>query len=378
VDVRTRTSATSQGFTLIELLVVIAIIAVLIGLFLPAVQGAREAGRRAQCVNNLKQIGIGFLNHESTYGILPTGPYDGDSNAVDAAGNPDLNARIYDEDWRNGGYETSTCCNAAHPNGWSHFFKIMPYMEQQQVYNLANFNYPPIHNKPDINANGELDVARTGIPNFYCPTRRAVSGYNSPQTYRNDYAGCGGMLQGQAYECLTPYDNPTIGIPPAPNGAAPRANERAAINEGDTPQRKGAIVHPVHGTRRLADFLDGTSNSILCAEKCLPWARFGADGGDNERWNNSGWDEDNVRWHFIPLSDFKTPIFRGEACAVPPDYSDKTNNLWRRMFGSSHPGGLNTLVGDGSVKFIKFTVDPGAFRKLAAIDDGEVLSADSF
>ena len=78
-----------KGFTLIELLVVISIIAVLIALLLPAVQAAREAGRRAQCVNNLKQIGLGFMNFESTNTHLPQGPYDGDPNAVTASGAPD-------------------------------------------------------------------------------------------------------------------------------------------------------------------------------------------------------------------------------------------------------------------------------------------------
>jgi prepilin-type N-terminal cleavage/methylation domain-containing protein len=378
VDLRPRPAQTRKGFTLIELLVVIAIIGVLIALLLPAVQAAREAARRAQCSNNLKQIGLAFLNHESTYGNLPTGPYDSDPNAVDAAGNPDLMNRNYDEDWMNGGYETSTCCNSAHPNGWSHFFKILPYLEQQQVYNLANFDYPAIHNKPDANANGEVNVARVGIAAYYCPSRRGVTGYGGTPTYRNDYAGCAGFYQGQAYECTGSHDNPTIHIPPAPNGAAPRANERAAINQGNTSQRKGAIIHPVRGTRKLADFKDGTSNSILCAEKALPLERHGSDGGDNERWNNSGWDEDHLRWHFVPVPDSKAPIFRGQACVVPPDLNDKTNNLWRRMFGGPHPGGINAVLGDGSVKFIKFTVDPGAFRRLAVIDDGEPMSSDSY
>ncbi len=372
------------GFTLIELLVVISIIAVLIALLLPAVQSAREAGRRAQCTNNLKQIGLGILNFESVNSSLPKGPYDGDPNAVDTSGNPDASRRIYDEDWMNGAYETATCCRADAPGGFNQFFKILPYIEQQNVYNLANFSIPPISSavtRVPADYGGEDSIARVAIPGFYCPSRRSNERYGTvfaTAISKNDYAGCAGMMQGQAYECTAPYDNPTLSIPPAPNGAGPRANERAAINYGDTAGRKGAIVQGTRGTRYLAHFTDGTSNSIVSAEKCLPITRFGADGGDNERWQNSGWDEDCIRWHFVPVPDARAPKFRGEACVVPADYSDQTTNLWRRMFGSSHPGGINAQFGDGSVHFIKYTVDPGAFRKLAVIDDGEVLSADAY
>jgi prepilin-type N-terminal cleavage/methylation domain-containing protein/prepilin-type processing-associated H-X9-DG protein len=371
-----------EGFTLIEMLVVISIIAVLIGLLLPAVQSAREAGRRMQCANNLKQIGLGFMNFETTNRTLPQGPYDGDPQAVDTAGNPYPNDRIYDEDWRNGGYETSSCCRADHPNGYNHFFKILPYIEQQSIYNLANFGAPPISaalSRPSDYA-GEDSIARPAIATFYCPSRRHNDRYGSDPTTatsRNDYAGNAGMMQGQAYECTSPYDNATLWIPPAPDGSSPRANERAAINEGNTAGRKGAIVHPVHGTRVVAEFTDGTANSILCGEKSLPWDRFGADGGDNERWENSGWDEDCIRYHFVPLPDSKAPSFRGAACATPPDYNDKAQNLWRRMFGGPHPGGINVVLGDGSVRFIKFTVNPSTFRRLISIDDGEVISADA-
>src|SRR5438874_2604825 len=106
-----------HGFTLIELLVVIAIIAVLIALLLPAVQAAREAARRTQCVNNLKQIGLGTLNFESTYGNLP-----GDVLRLDQA-DPNADAQ------------------AAVPTaGGSFLSQILPYLEQNNVYNLINFS----------------------------------------------------------------------------------------------------------------------------------------------------------------------------------------------------------------------------------------------
>jgi len=114
----------------------------------------------------------------------------------------------------------------------------------------------------------------------------------------------------------------------------------------------------------------------MVAEKSLPPDRQGSDGGDNERWNNSGWDEDCIRYHFVPVPDALAPSLNGQ-CNNPS--TPKTGgNLWRRMFGSSHPSGINAVLGDGSVRSLKFTIDPAAMRKLSSIDDGEVLSADSF
>ena len=370
-------NARRAGFTLIELLVVIAIIAVLISLLLPAVQSAREAARRAQCVNNLKQIGLGFMNFESANGHLPQGPYDGDPNAVTTAGAPDPGGYNYTETVGSQ-YGTTTCCNAAHPNGWNHFFKIMPFLEQQNVYNLANFSVPAIHSGRPANFNGEDDVARVGIASFYCPSRRAVQGFGTVPTFRNDYAGNAGFMQGQWYECETGGNfNPTKFVPAAPNGMYPIADERTQVNQGNTGGRKGAIVWSGQGAkRRLSDFIDGTSNSILAGEKCLPPSRWGADGGDNERWNNAGWDECVIRYHFTPMSDFQTAALNG-VCATP-ESPNTGGNLWRRFFGSSHPGGYNAVFGDGSVKFIKFSVDASTHRRLCVIDDGEPISADSY
>lgn len=364
------------GFTLIELLVVIAIIAVLIGLLLPAVQSARESARRAQCVNNLKQIGLGWMNHESTYGYFPQGPYDGSPNAVTTAGAPDPGGRNYTETVGSQ-YGTTTCCNSAEPKGWNQNFKILPFIEQQQVYNLANFDAPAIHSGRPANLNGENDVARIGIASYYCPSRRAVEGYGTTPFYRSDYAGNAGFFQGQWYECTSSDFNTTQFVPPAPNGMTPIADERTQVNLGNTSGRKGALVWSGNGAvRRISDFTDGTSNSIIMGEKCLPPSRWGADGGDNERWNNAGWDECVLRYHFVPMSDFNTAALNG-VCATPQS-PNTGGNLWRRFFGSSHPGGYNAAFGDGSVKFIKFSVDASTHRRLCVIDDGEPISADSY
>ena len=378
----TRSPRFREGFTLIELLVVIAIIAVLIALLLPAVQAAREAARRSQCINNLKQIGLGHLNFESTYTHPPTGSYDGDPQAVTTSGVPDPNGFNYSET-AGSKYGTTTCCNAASPNGWNNFFKILPYIEQQALYNRANFNAPAIHTGRPSNFNGENDVARVGIANYFCPSRRSAAPYGS-NYYRNDYAGSVGFMQGQWYECdgYNGEFSPTRFVPAAPNGLLPIADERTPVNLGNTPGRKGAIVWPALGSKRqLADITDGTSNSILAGEKCLPPVVHGADGGDNERWNNSGWDEDTIRYHFVPSPDqggYGSAPYHG-VCDTPANPNDKTTRtIWRRMFGSSHSGGSNVVLCDGSVRFLKFTIDPSAMRRLAVIDDGEPLSADSY
>lgn len=341
-----------RAFTLVELLVVIAIIGILVGLLLPAVQAAREAARRMSCQNNMRQIGLGFMNHESAFKYLPQGPYDGD---------PSLPGMVYNEPI--GAYESgTTCCRAAHPNGWNHFFKILPYIEAQNVYNLAKFSVPPLHGSRPVNYDGEDDVARAIIPTYYCPSRRSGAVYGTGFFSRNDYAGNAGFYQGEVHENWGD-------IPAAPLGMTPRRNERTPENFGSYPGRQGYIVWSAQGAkRRLRDITDGTASTIMVAEKSLPPSRQGLDGGDNERWNNSGWDEDCIRWHFPPKSDFDTT-----SIIIVGQPGNPTANTWRRYFGSSHGSGLNATYGDGSVRFSAFSVDPLVWMRLCVVDDGETV-----
>jgi prepilin-type N-terminal cleavage/methylation domain-containing protein/prepilin-type processing-associated H-X9-DG protein len=357
----TRRFVPRPAFTLIELLVVIAIIAVLIGLLLPAVQKVREAAARMSCQNNLKQIGLAFMNYESSNGFFPQGPYDSDPRLQSSLS-------VYDE--FPPAYGNTPCCNASHPDGWNHFFRILPYIEQDNVHNLANLNAPP------PNTVNSTQIAQSLIKTYYCPTRRAPTGYGTALTGRLDYAGCAGFYQGSRIEYFgggAPQNSLYLGVPPPPTGLLPEADERATPNLGNTGGRKGYIVNPVRGAkRRIGDATDGTSNSIMVAEKSIAVGRYGAEGGDNENWHNSGWDEDNIRWHFMPSAD--NDLVNTPPCFPPGTTGCTGSSIWRRNFGSAHSGGLNAVFGDGSVRFIRFTVDPVTFMRACVIDDGGVLN----
>ena len=327
-----------RGFTLVELLVVIAIIGVLVGLLLPAVQSAREAARRMQCSNHLKQIALASLNYQSAFSQLPPGPFDGHPDATSSGGSP-----------------PGACCRAANSDGWSAQYRILPYLEQSALYDMAEDappHWPNVHNNAKEN-----DVAQQLVATYYCPSRRAPVGYGSAKFGRTDYAGCAGFYHGRP-------DSKVDFIPEAPLGASAEST-RSPANMGFASGRAGAIISPYEGQkRRLADIRDGTSHSIIFAEKALHRFEHGRDGGDNERWNNAGWDECVVRWHFPPKSDAST---------YAPDRDKGEGTNWNRYFGSSHVGGVGAALCDGSVRFTSFSVDARAWKNMCVIDDGEVV-----
>jgi prepilin-type N-terminal cleavage/methylation domain-containing protein len=275
-----------RGFTLIELLVVIAIIAVLIALLLPAVQQAREAARRTQCKNNLKQIGLAFHNYHDNYRVLPDGG--NDNNPASATHATD--------------YPCSDCCNANTRGEWNWMYQIMPMIDQANLQAVTS----------------DSTIYSSPIPAYFCPSRRRPGKYGS--SAKSDYAGNAG-------DGMSNY-----------NGALIR---RVCKNSID-----------------FAQFVDGTSNTILVGEKQTNVNNFGGSGGDNEAYVNSGWDQDEIRWGAIgnnPQPDFLHPV-------EPPAF-------WSGRFGSSHDGAFNVVLVDGSVRSISYNVDAETFRRVCVRND---------
>jgi prepilin-type N-terminal cleavage/methylation domain-containing protein/prepilin-type processing-associated H-X9-DG protein len=341
----TRPRRRRRGFTLIELLVVIAIIAVLIALLLPAVQAAREAARRMQCVNNLKQLSLAAMNYESSNGCLPSGMY--------------------------GAYTTSGSMKA----GLGVLVRIMPYVEGQANFNQANFNW----RESDVD---NLTLASTGVKTLWCPSDPTVAQgvpVNPPDwtnvpagttanVYYTSYGGNQGMW--------------ALNVLPT--------NSTYSARLGNM---NGVIF--ASSTVRIADVTDGTSNTLMFGER--PHGKLPAGYWQSYyHWWHSGYYTDAMFEAWYPInSQFKgLPFIPGS-----------TDEDWAMTLGSFHPGGANVSFCDGSVKFLKetiqsvpynqtdgsvpafiysgtYTIAPGTqlgvYQKLATRNFGEVLSADQY
>ncbi len=308
-------TSSKRGFTLIELLVVIAIIAILVALLLPAVQQAREAARRSQCNNNLKQIGLAVHNFHDTFNRLPGGARDGHGTSF-------------------------ACCAATNVHGWSWKYHILPYMEQAPLWDLG---------KDANHGTAQNNVATVGVPAYYCPSRRPVQSYGSG-FYRADYAGNGG--------------------------------ERGAggVSDAGSLGEQGVFARTDTHERAFRDIKDGLSNTIMVGEKALHPDRHGSDGGDNERWNNSGWDEDCIRfgaavnsagdrYGLVPLPDERAP--RDTIAVI--DIGGRSWTNWHPFFGAAHSGGANVVLCDGSVRMVSYNISDVIMRRISLIRDGEPI-----
>jgi prepilin-type N-terminal cleavage/methylation domain-containing protein/prepilin-type processing-associated H-X9-DG protein len=344
-----------RGFTLIELLVVIAIIAVLIALLLPAVQAAREAARRIQCTNNLKQFGLAMHNYVSSQNTFPVGRMG-------------LNYSYF-------GVVNSTFTTNARRT-WT--FLIMPYLEQGAVYQAINFSQA-------FYAGANTTVILTAIPGFHCPT--------DPQSFNIEVGGTGQARFGGNYvanwgnthflQADIPgitginwfWANPFVPFssPPAPWTAPPW---------GTVP----FLGAPFGGNvaRPLQYIIDGTSNTLLMSEVI-----FGIDASTtqtDDRGDVFNDDQDGCTFMgYIPPNSTYPDVTGGAACTYPfhlnpPCRGSKstTTDPVYNAARSLHPGGVNALMGDGRVMFAKNSISINIWAALSSAQGGEVVSSDTY
>ncbi len=294
-----RRSRGGRAFTLIELLVVIAIVGLLIAMILPAVQAAREAARRMQCVNNLKQLGLAALNYESANGVLPPG-----SLAVPYENQPGLA-------W-----------------GLSTFVRVLPFVDNGPVYDAANFSLPAI-----TTAHGTL--ASIGLSVLWCPSDPFVSEGSEVGFDYGALAGTGISQRHSSYGGSQGIWSLEI-LPTNPTYALQVSNMNGVIFSCSSV--------------RLAEITDGTGATILFAETAYGRIPKPTD-RPSSRWWNSGFVADSMVAAYYPIN--------GDLKGVP--YLSSTYERWIQAVGSFHPGGANVGFCDGSVRFIKDTIESVAF-----------------
>ncbi len=340
-----------SAFTLIELLVVIAIIAILIGLLLPAVQAAREAGRRARCTNNLKQIGLACHNYLSTYGVLPFGKGDN---------------------------YTATVPGAEPYARWSANSQLLSHLEQGNLFNSINFSFPPetpgmnrvfpafmpAYKNPDRE---NATASRTQVNTFLCPSDLATIA---------TWPGGNNYLGNQfTFACdLSEAQPSTVAVPAvAPQG-----------------------VFYLGSAVRVADITDGTSNTAFFSEKIR------GQGVPNSRTdslifpNQTSMDATYQACQSLPRTSPPLTSQQGmswvmgemccttynhvgppnsQTCAAPGYTGTMANKAMQVPPSSDHPAGVNVLFGDGAVRFLKSTIDLPSWRGLGTRNGGEVISS---
>jgi len=380
MKIRTR----ARGFTLIELLVVIAIIAVLIALLLPAVQAAREAARRAQCTNNLKQIGLAIHNYHTANNTFPPG-----ASASFNSINPS-----------NGG---SPCIAWT---GWSAQALMLPFLEQTPIYNAANFYFDPINDPQSYNTTAFY----TKINAFLCPSdgNAGSSGSGGSSACINsyyasigttNYANAGTVNGSSISQCnggtgstgvfyyATSYgiqnitDGTSNTVAYSESLAGTNGNNRVNYSSGVNVTIAGPSVYDAWQTiTTIPATAPGPLMASALTSCSTAWATATA---GTSLSTNKGW---YWAWGADTMSMFNTIVppsstqftwgacrFGCSGCGVQSaDHSNITNA------NSNHPGGANVMMADGSVHFIKSSIAMQTWWQLGTRADGEIISSDSY
>jgi prepilin-type N-terminal cleavage/methylation domain-containing protein/prepilin-type processing-associated H-X9-DG protein len=359
---------TRRGFTLIELLVVIAIIAVLIALLLPAVQAAREAARRIQCTNNLKQLGLAFANYESSNTCYPSSVIFGVGTG--ACSGPGALRSCQNTPW---------------------FVLMLPYIEQSPLYNSFNASLgiegPVALKLPGLFANST--VISTRIASFQCPSDNVqvfnmstlaalgVPGLTWTMTKGNygvnwGNTDIGQAVAGSAFPSSALHLQSPFGINSSATG--PSTVRIASVTDGTSNTQfaseilqgaqddvRGSLFVSLAGA---ASFMTRfTPNSYQDYVPLLqPWSSAGV--------KTAGANLDSL---LAGLCDSQ-PVQQLGCISVPTSVEGYDFNGSR----SRHPGGINACFGDGSVRFIKNSISPTTWIALGSIGAGEVISSDSY
>jgi prepilin-type N-terminal cleavage/methylation domain-containing protein/prepilin-type processing-associated H-X9-DG protein len=364
--------ATKRGFTLVELLVVIAIIGVLVALLLPAVQAAREAARRTECSNKLKQMGLALQNHLSAQRTFPTG-----GNGP----NPDI------ANFTSGGINNPGTPNGANKQGLGWAYQLLPYLEQNAVRGIVN----------------NTQLARTVVSLYNCPSRRAPgSGSNNalmdyaaaqPMTLRCPQVGAnvgarydltqvnpfrGGNEWTVANEAFWCRSNGQPDPFSAFDGVIVRTPWRITTAATATAPAVGERPNGAPSATKPQEITDGLSNTIVIGEKVVRSDLYegNTDGSGNgsrsdDRGWSDGWDPDTVRLTALPpLSDGDTAICFNADQQVS-QYCTGGQDVF--FFGSAHSSGINSAFADGSVHQLSFDIDVNVFNALGSKNGEEAI-----
>lgn len=325
-----------DGFTLVELLVVIAIIAMLVTLLLPAVQAARESTRRTQCVNNLKQIGLAFVNHESAHQHFP-----GSGWGWRWQGDPD---KGYGED---------------QPGGWA--YSCLAFMEDSAIRNLGQGLTGARRDQALLASVG------TPIVSFNCPSRREAITYPvSDALQHNDLANnLRACRVGRCSVARSDYQANSGNKNPGEDSRAGGPANEAAAERFDWKYSKPGTFESQNGITfersmiRVGQITDGTSKTLCVGEKYLASTHYanGKDWGDNQ----------NITvGHNRDVNGYANRVLR--------PLRDVPNTSKPFNFGSAHAASWNGVRCDGSVESFAYDMDPLVVEALCGRNDGEVVS----